>query len=264
MASRVTGLLLTFVMCAVVWAEGDDGLVAHWDFDEGKGDVLHDRSGNENHGKIHGARWLKGSFGHALEFDGKDDHVECPYSKANDTPDAFTVEAWAYQRRTGGGIFCRVKGGGWADQRLTLTTFYRKNKDPYFLFCISDGKKCNPTTRPALELNTWTHLAASFDGKAVRVYRNAKLEKSYVSGCKANVENIPIWIGRSVGIGDRPYFSGMIRDVRYYSRALSAAEIKGHYKSAPHMKGDAVPVEKKAPAPPAEAKQKPVTGAGDE
>lgn len=30
------------------------GLVAHWDFSEGKGDVLHDRSGNEIHGKLIG------------------------------------------------------------------------------------------------------------------------------------------------------------------------------------------------------------------
>ena len=35
----------------------EQGLVAHWDFDEGESDVLRDRSRNENHSRIKGARW---------------------------------------------------------------------------------------------------------------------------------------------------------------------------------------------------------------
>ncbi len=35
----------------------EDGLVGYWACDEGEGDIAHDRSGNENHGAIHGATW---------------------------------------------------------------------------------------------------------------------------------------------------------------------------------------------------------------
>ena len=49
--------LLAPVLSLVAFAEpAKDGLVAHWDFNEGKGDILHDRSGNGNDGKIHGAK----------------------------------------------------------------------------------------------------------------------------------------------------------------------------------------------------------------
>ena len=37
----------------------EDGLVAHWACDEGQGEVLADRSGNNNTGTIHGARWVR-------------------------------------------------------------------------------------------------------------------------------------------------------------------------------------------------------------
>ena len=52
--------LLLAIMCFCVmsssaWAAGPAGLVAEWNYDEGQGDVLRDTSGNENHGKIHGA-----------------------------------------------------------------------------------------------------------------------------------------------------------------------------------------------------------------
>ena len=218
-------------------AHAEDDLVLHYTCEEGAGDVLRDHSPNKLHGKIHGAKWVKGPFGTALDFDGKDDFVECPYTRVTDTADAFTAEAWAYPQAPGGGIFCRVTGGGWRDERLTLTTFWRGGQQPYFMFCISDGKKYNSTQRPALELNTWTHVAATFDGKVVRVYRNGALEKGYGSGCKANVKNVPIWIGRSFGIGDRHYFKGCITDVRYYRRALSASEIRKHYQAGLKGKG---------------------------
>jgi len=35
------------------------GLVGWWPFDEGQGDVLYDRSGNDNHGAIYGATWVR-------------------------------------------------------------------------------------------------------------------------------------------------------------------------------------------------------------
>ena len=244
MSLRLLAFLAMLCVAPAAGLAAEEGLVLRYTFEEGAGNMLKDHSGNNLHGRIHGARWAKGTFGQALEFDGVDDFVECPYSEANDTANAFTVEAWAYPRRTGGGIFCRVTGGNWSDQRLTLTTFYRANKEPYFMFCISDGKRYNPANFPTAELRTWTHFAATFDGKVVRVYRNGVLKKRYSSGCKANVKGVPIWIGRSYGIGDRHYFQGLITDVRYYSRALTAAEIQKHHAAG--LKG------KEGTAPPAE------------
>lgn len=204
---------VAFIFYTACLAQAEKGIVLHYTFADGEGDVARDHSGNELHGKIHGAQRVTGDFGSALQFDGVNDYVECAYSPATNTPNTFALEAWVHPTQYGGGVFCRVTGGSWKDLRLSLTTFYRKQKDPYSMFCISNGNKNNRGKRPALVLNTWTHLAVTFDGKVVALYRNGKRVKSFRPGCKANVENVPIWIGRSLGVGRGPYFKGRIADV---------------------------------------------------
>ena len=49
-------------------------------FDEGNGGTAADASGNGNDGEIHGAKWVDGKFGKALEFDGVGNWVEVPHS----------------------------------------------------------------------------------------------------------------------------------------------------------------------------------------
>ncbi|MBU0477270.1 hypothetical protein KKC91_01705, partial [bacterium] len=136
-----TILIFLCIPCFAQAKEAEEGLVIHYTFEEGSGRTLRDHSGNKLHGKINGAKWVKDDFGTALEFDGKDDFVECSYSEATDTPDSFSVEAWVYPRDYGGGIFCRVLGSKWTDERLVLATFYRAEKTPSCVFCISDGAK---------------------------------------------------------------------------------------------------------------------------
>ncbi|MBU0477243.1 LamG domain-containing protein, partial [bacterium] len=115
--------------------------------------------------------------------------------------------------------------------------FYRAEKTPSCVFCISDGAKYDVIQPQTPEIKKWTHLAATFDGEIMKLYRNGTLEKSRAARCKANVKNVPIWIGRSQGIGSKPYFNGLISDVRYYNRAISTAEIKDHYESGIECKG---------------------------
>ena len=83
------------VLCISGGAFGQPKIVASWNFDEGKGDVLHDVSGNGHDGKIFGARWTRGKFGGALYFDGKDDYVLVPADPAFDLLEATSIEVWA-------------------------------------------------------------------------------------------------------------------------------------------------------------------------
>ena len=234
-------LVVLLTACVSSLALAEDGLVFHYTFEEGPGDVLQDHSGNGLHGKIIGAKWVKGDFGSGLDFDGIDDYVECPYSPATNTAAAFTMEAWVYPRQHGGGVFCRVTGGEWKDLRLSVTTFSRKGEEPYALFCLSDGENNNRAKLPALALNTWTHLAVTFDVTGVRLFVNGALANRFTAGFKPKLEGLPIWIGRSLGVGDRHYFSGMIRELRYYKRVRSAGEIKSHYELGAKPVGDPLP-----------------------
>ena len=57
-----------------------ENIMGMWLFNEGKGGVATDSSKQENDGEIHGAKWVDGKFGKALEFDGVGNWVEVPHS----------------------------------------------------------------------------------------------------------------------------------------------------------------------------------------
>ena len=57
-----------------------ENIMGMWLFDEGKGGVATDSSKQGNDGEIHGAKWVDGKFGKALEFDGASNWVEVPHS----------------------------------------------------------------------------------------------------------------------------------------------------------------------------------------
>ena len=77
-----------------------DGLVLEYLFYEGSGTVLHDTSGNGNHGTIYGTTWTQLSNGKwALYFDGVDDYVSIPkdllnnlYEYNKNLPNYMTIE----------------------------------------------------------------------------------------------------------------------------------------------------------------------------
>lgn len=78
----LVGVMAVFLLVAPHgFADIDpDSITGMWLFDEGKGGVATDASENGNDGEIHGAKWVDGKFGKALEFDGAGNWVEVPHS----------------------------------------------------------------------------------------------------------------------------------------------------------------------------------------
>jgi len=89
---------MLFVLFSVSFVfAAEEGLVGYWKFDEGKGDVATDSSGNGNDGKIiRGPEWVDGKFGKALKFDAGSRHkVEVPHSDSfAEITTAVTIETW--------------------------------------------------------------------------------------------------------------------------------------------------------------------------
>jgi hypothetical protein len=72
----------------------EDNVVAHWRFDEGSGNILHDASPYHNDGVIHNAEWVRGRSGSALHFDGLTSYVILPNSPSLKLENEFTLEVW--------------------------------------------------------------------------------------------------------------------------------------------------------------------------
>jgi Concanavalin A-like lectin/glucanases superfamily len=77
----------------------------------------------------------------------------------------------------------------------------------------------------SLPLNTWSHLAMTYDGSAIRLYVNAVLVAS-LGGVVGSMPNstLPLDIGGNNVWGE--WFAGRIDEVRIYNRALSQSELQ--------------------------------------
>jgi hypothetical protein len=84
----------------------------------------------------------------------------------------------------------------------------------------------------ALTLNTWQHVAATFDGDTARLFINTIQVTAYAfKGSIVPSTSFPACIGRlsETGVGASRYFSGQIDEVRVWNRAQTQAQILAGY-----------------------------------
>ena len=234
-------VILLAVFCVRGWAEVEKGLAAHWKFDEGKGDVLHDRSGNQNHGKIHGATWVKCGRGYALQFDGMDDYVDCGTGPSLDITGPITLEAWVYPESVPKKGEAGIVGKFFTSYALTYYFTPAYATPGCYWYISSGGNFC----RMSLDVGSWQHVAGAFDGTTMSVYVDAKPVRVHKSKFKTVKKGKNFLMGCIVGdptATDPAYrgtthFEGMIDDVRLYARTLSDKEMIGHYNESAQEKG---------------------------
>ena len=223
--------VLHVVLLSVALAQGKSGLVAHYSFDKGQGTEVVDNSGNGNDGRIlGGVKWVTGRYGSALEFNGKDGYVDCGTGESLNIATGGTIMVWCKPATAQGGLVCWNTGEGWPDERLILAvSTYRSG--PILMGCFADGKTAAGFTGfNELALNQWTLLAFSFDGKSVAIYHDGLLNETAEQNAKADVQGVPLWLGRCRGLGAE-YFHGLMDEVRIYDRTLTADEIFAYLKS---------------------------------
>ena len=236
MLRNVYAVLVVLLAVAQVHAQAQPGLVAHYDFEEGKGEVARDRSGHGNHGKlVGGVRWVKGGFGTALELDGRDGYVDGGADESLNIASGGTIMVWCYPRTIQGGLVNWMTGTGWNDARLAMAVdTYHVGRRP--LGVVADGENHSDFNLGKLQPNVWNHIAVTFDGKKVRVYNDGFLVSRRSQALKPKIAGVPMWVGKCLGMG-KDIFHGLLDEVRVYNRALSAREIANHYRDEGARRG---------------------------
>jgi hypothetical protein len=200
------------------------GLVAAYGFEEGVGTATADASGKGHTGSLTGATWAaEGRFGRALRFDGIDDRVAVADSNALDLTNRFTVEAWVNPAMLTGWRTVVIKETA---DGLAYAVYANDNapKPAAYGRIAGEGASRSSTGTTQLPVNTWTHLAATYDGTTLRVFVNGvEAGTTPMTGSLVTSANA-LSIGGSLVWGE--YFEGLIDEVRIYNRALSAAEIR--------------------------------------
>ena len=225
------------------------GLLAEWNFDEGRGDVAHDSSGHGHDATIHGATWVKQGDGFALNLDGLDDYVVCGKGSDIGVGGPATIEAWIRPTAKSQGLACLFGEG----LKEYLVAYYT-HAELVFFYVGGGGNK----VYERVELREWNHVAATFDGTHLRLWLNGRLAATRESDFKELVSRGPFLIGTK-GRPDLPKFKGLVDRLRVYNRALRDEEIAAHFeREAPAYGGDRV--EQTALAPPSEPPPLPAPG----
>ncbi len=184
-----------------------------------------DTSINANNGTLqNGASFGSGQIGHAFNLDGLNDYAEIPDSTSLNITGRISLQAWISPASVQSGrIIDKQTNGG---------------SDGYFLD-ISNGRlrvgiggnTFQSTTN--LNTNSWTHVAATYDGVKIRIYLNGSLNSVSPELAGSLVANsVPLRIGTDA-TATANFFSGQIDEVQIHNRALSSPEIKAIYGSNP-------------------------------
>ncbi|HKQ04260.1 MAG TPA: LamG-like jellyroll fold domain-containing protein, partial [Blastocatellia bacterium] len=190
------------------------GLVGWW---AAEGDA-NDRLASNNGTLMNGAAFTAGKVGQAFSFDGVDDYVQLPSYNLGSN---YSLEFWVYPTRS---------IGFW--QSLIANHENSSNFGALYIFSdhleywqSSIGRAT--TAAGSVPVNTWTHVALTYDGTVDRLYVNGRLAAT--SAPHAALFNNALRIGDAMPPHAVFLFPGYIDEASLYGRALSAAEVEALY-----------------------------------
>ena len=180
------------------------GLVAAYGFNETSGSTVSDASGSGNNGTISGAtRTTSGKYGSALSFDGINDLVTISDAASLDLTTALTLEAWVRPVVAVSGRTVILKEAG-AEEVYAI---YSSEDLPRPLGAVRIGGAYKIATGASqLPLNTWSHLASTYDGATLCLYVNGTQVGSVAATGSIEVSSGMLRIGGNTIWGE--YFSG--------------------------------------------------------
>lgn len=205
----------------------ESGLKAYYKMSNGSGTTLTDNSGNNNNGTLNnGPVWIaSGCFAgpkNCLDFDGIDDYVAITSGVVLGT--TFTQEMWIYP--TDASVVYRgILGQQPTNSPSRCPCVYQYGRKVHFGMGNGSTWYSDITNNDVLTINSWNHVAVTFDGTTYLVYVNGRL--IYTSLCCSGL--IPLNVAQS-GIGRVDnYFAGKIDEVRIWSTVRTLSQIRENF-----------------------------------
>jgi hypothetical protein len=246
-------LKFAIIFCAVVAIQAElptKDLLGHWKLDgEKTSATASDSSGHGLHGKlVKNPVWTTGKIGGALQVDGKEGHVELPRSKEMDKlqEGSYTISAWFKPQNIPPGSDSAndayygivIKNG--CHEGLHFNYEGKFAMDHWLKGSgEDDDHQASPESENSFEPGKFHHVVGIVDKGAGKsfIYVNGKLEgtEEFKAGSPARDYGEATW---KIGIAEPGAeewgwsAKGVIDDVRLYSRALSADEVRVLYEAA--------------------------------
>ncbi len=207
---------------ATVKAPSTVGLIGYWPFEDNGGTKANDMSGNRNTGTlVNSPVWTSnGKSGKGIFFNGLNtsgSYVSIPTTGASASAGSISFWAYATTSQTTGGYLLNTTGTG---ERI------------YFNYAIGNsvsfvlGSTAVGIGSAATPLGKWHHVVGEWSGTTGTLYVDGAFVASTAFAGLVSVLN-PMFVG---SFGGTQGFNGIIDEVRFYNRAISASEVKSLYQ----------------------------------
>ncbi len=191
--------------------------VGIWLFDEGKGNIAADTSGNGNDGEIKGAKWAEGKFGGALEFE-PPHLVTVKHSDSMAFTEQMTIAMWVYMNAGVSDTAIRRNGA----YLLEVQSPTEKVPGGYVFGIWSGGGFTGGVWgTTALEFEQWYHIVGLYDSKEMRIYVDGILEATTKQ--TGDIDGAGELLFGTFG-GEK--FLGRLDEVVFFDRAITEVEIE--------------------------------------
>ena len=210
----------------------DQGLIAHWRFDDPIGSTVTDDIAGHD-GILQGTAALRpgqGKLGGALELQGGGAYARVDWDLAPAVTTGMTVAQWV-----------RADSAGQTTNARYFSNYYYYTSNNGLLELDNDlinGLRCvlriggafeTATSTVQMQPLTWTHVACVYNGSQLLVYLDGQPTGSVNgTGALSTSMSMPVGIGASTDFAgtEQNHFVGMLDDVRVYDRGLDPAEIQ--------------------------------------
>ncbi len=195
------------------------GMVSWWPGDGNASDIL-----ANNHGTLAGdATFTGGMVAQAFGFDGAGDSVVVGHDPSLNL-NQFTLDAWVKPSRLPTSTWQGIITKNVSPRPASLWLF----GDKVQVWFTPGGLQATSVT--GLSLDTWHHLAATYDGSAVKIYIDGALDISFPLTITPDTNTQPLRFGAGRDSSNF-FFQGLIDEVEIFNRALSAAEVRAIFEA---------------------------------
>ena len=212
------------------WSLSHGRLAASWDFDADPNEITSNVSGYHLPGKLIGDAHVVNDSrkGKVLRLDGESDYVDFGKDSTFSIIGSTTIAAW-------------VKCESLDDKNRIILTKGKKSwhltacgeRDISTFSCGAFGRwgrrGVKAHARVDFRDSQWHHLAGVFDGRNVYLYVDGDVGGTAIAWGRVALDDGPLYVGGSES-APADGFRGLIDDVRIYSYALDADEVKMLYE----------------------------------
>ena len=145
------------------------GMVSWWPGDGNANDIIDGNNGT----LVGGVTFAPGEVGQAFDFNNGE--VDVPHNSNQNTGSQITIDAWVFPRSSGHGRPIAQKRssgnvGGYTFE--TTNSPFAPDNGLQFAIWIGGIPKLLQTPANVLTIGAWQHVAATYDGTAMRIYVN--------------------------------------------------------------------------------------------